>query len=69
MLQGWVEKSSGMMMWPPSAADSQILDFGQNLCSDFIGGNHSQDFAPAGVRIGPPAGVRTPPDDFHLQVG
>ena len=24
---------------------------------------------PAGVRIGPPAGVRTPRDDFHSQVG
>ena len=24
---------------------------------------------PAGVRIGPPAGVRTPRDEFHSQVG
>ena len=49
---------------PPSIIVSNLTPNGDGVMS----GNHSHDLAPARVRIGPPAGVRTPNDDFHSEV-
>ena len=47
------------------AADKILADFGLRLW------RYPQGtlLPPAGVRIGPPAGVRIPRDDFHSGVG